>query len=435
MREAGMRRVFRLGLLSALPFASSFALAQERRGLFLVVPYGWLWFLLGFVVVAGSIGLAAYLYGRATRPAKAGQYAAAAATHLFIWVVILVTLYPVINLVAVSFNRSNNLNAPPPQEGNLLVRAGLLPDPSGFSLVQYTKVMGETHLFTYQWLLAGVFALALLGLIGVALASRRSDSYRLERLRGWLGWIIFGTAAVLVVSIGPDQFYRINEAGQRVASSSDRKVILFIRNTLLVSGLTGLFAVAISTTAGYAFARLRFNGRYGTLLFFIFVQMFPGFMALVAIFYLMNFLGLLNTFTGLILAYSGGAISFAAWIFKGYLESISPSLEEAAMVDGATRLGAFWRVILPVSIPMLLFIFLLQFIGTYSEFILANILLTGDDLWTVGIGLQSFTRNQFATQWGALAASAVLGSLPILAIFYAFQGALTGQYQAGGVKG
>ena len=432
MRETGMRRASGLGLL----LISSFAMAQERRGLFLVVPYGWLWFLIGFVVVAGGIGLAAYLYGRATRPAKAGQYAAAAATHLFIWVVILVTLYPVINLVAVSFNRSNNLNAPPPQEGNLLVRAGLLPDPSGFSLVQYTKVMGETHLFTYQWLLAGVFVLALLGIVGVALAGKWSGNpYRLERLRGILGWLIFGTAAALVVSIGPDQFYRINEAGQRVASSSDRKVILFIRNTLLVSGLTGLFAVAISTTAGYAFARLRFNGRYGTLLFFIFVQMFPGFMALVAIFYLMNFLGLLNTFTGLILAYSGGAISFAAWIFKGYLESISPSLEEAAMVDGATRLGAFWRVILPVSIPMLLFIFLLQFIGTYSEFILANILLTGDDLWTVGIGLQSFTRNQFATQWGALAASAVLGSLPILAIFYAFQGALTGQYQAGGVKG
>ncbi len=420
----------------ATSFASSFALAQERRGLFLVVPYGWLWFLLGFVVVAGGIGLAAYFYGRATRPAKAGQYAAAAATHLFIWVVILVTLYPVINLVAVSFNRSNNLNSPPPQEGNLLVRAGLLPDPSGFSLVQYTKVMGETHLFAYQWLLAGLFVLALLGVVGVALAGKMSGNpYRLERLRGWLGWLIFGTAAALVVSIGPDQFYRINEAGQRVASASDRKVILFIRNTLLVSGLTGLFAVAISTTAGYAFARLRFNGRYGTLLFFIFVQMFPGFMALVAIFYLMNFLGLLNTFTGLILAYSGGAISFAAWIFKGYLESISPSLEEAAMVDGATRLGAFWRVILPISVPMLLFIFLLQFIGTYSEFILANILLTGDDLWTVGIGLQSFTRNQFATQWGALAASAVLGSLPILAIFYAFQGALTGQYQAGGVKG
>ena len=323
-----------------------------------MVPYGWLKFLIGFALVAGGLALGVYLYGRATRPAKAGQYALAAATHLFIWVVILLTLYPVINLVAVSLNRSNNLNSPPPAEGNLLVRAGLLPDPNNFSLVQYAKVTGETHLTTIQWLLAAVLVLAVLGVAAVSLLSRTSETpYRLERLRTLFGWTLFAAAAALVVSIGPDQFYRISETGERVASASDRKVILFIRNTLLVSGITGIFAVLISTTAGYAFARMKFDGRYGTLLTFIFVQMFPGFMALVAIFYLMNYLGLLNTFTGLILAYSGGAISFAAWIFKGYLESISSSLEEAAMVDGATRWGAFWRVILPISVPMLLFIF------------------------------------------------------------------------------
>ena len=104
-------------------------------------------------------------------------------------------------------------------------------------------------------------------------------------------------------------------------------------------------------------------------------------------------------------------------------------------MDGATRWGAFWRIILPVSIPMLLFIFLLQFIGTYSEFIMANILLTGENQWTVGVGLRNFTNGRFNTQWGALAASAVLGSIPILVIFYSFQNALTGQHTAGGVKG
>lgn len=413
----------------------SLAFAQERRGLFLVIPYGWLKFLLLLFGLIALIAGAAYLYGRLTRPLRAGRYALTAGTHIFIWVIILLTLYPVVNLLAVSLNRSNNLNSPPPREGNLLVRAGLLPDPANFSWVQYQKVTSETHLEPIQWAIIGIAAAALVGLTALSLMLRASRRSALERWRGLLGWVIFAAAALLVLTLGPDQFYRVNEAGQRVASASDRKVILFIRNTLLVSGLTGLLAVLISTTAGYAFARMRFEGRYGTLLTFIFVQMFPGFMALVAIFYLINYLGLLNTFTGLILAYSGGAISFAAWIFKGYLESVSPSLEEAARVDGATRWGAFWRIILPISIPMLLFIFLLQFIGTYSEFILANILLTGDNQWTVGIGLRSFTSGQFATQWGALAASAVLGSLPILIIFYAFQGALTGQYTAGGVKG
>ena len=414
----------------------SLAFAQERRGQFLVIPYGWAWFLLAFVLITGGIGLAAYLYGRATRPAKAAQYALTSATHMFIWVALILVLYPVINLVAVSFNRNNNLLSAPPNEGNILVRAGILPDPSRFSFVQYQRILSETHVLWYQWALIAIFVLALAVLAFVAVRKRMGGGVRTERLQTIFGWTLFLSAAVLVLSVTPEQFYRVNENGLRQASASEKKVLLFIRNTLLVSGITGLLAVIISSTAGYAFARMRFEGRYGTLLTFVFVQMFPAFMAIVAIFYLMNFLGLLNSFVGLILAYSGGAIAFSSWIFKGYLESVSPSLEEAAMVDGATRWGAFWRIILPLSVPMLIFIFLLQFIGTYSEFILANILLTGDNRWTIGIGLRTFSAGQqFNTQWGSLAASAVLGSLPILFIFYSFQEALTGQTQQGGVKG
>ncbi len=412
------------------------AFAQVDRSRFLVIENGWLKLLTGFVVVVAAIVLAAYLYGRATRPNRANAYAMTAVSHTFIWVFIILTLFPVINLLGVSFNRLNNINTPPPREGPLLVRAGIIPDPSNFSVVQYQKILSDTNMFWYQWVFLGLLVVAGLVLIGAVLALRgRPSSPPLERVRTLAVWALVVSAAVLVISITNNQFFTVNEAGERVPSSSEKKVVLFIRNTLLVSGLTGIFAVVISTTAGYAFARMKFDGRYGTLLSFVFVQMFPSFMALVAIFYLMNFLGLLNTFTGLVLAYSGGAIAFASWIFKGYLESISPSLEEAALVDGTTRWGAFWRIILPISVPMLLFIFLLQFIGTYSEFLLANILLTGDDKWTVGIGLRAFTNNAFQTQWGTLAASAVLGSLPILIIFYSFQNALTGQYTAGGVKG
>jgi len=431
-----LNKFLRTGACLGLLLLVSVAFAQIDRSRFLVIPYGWLRLLVGFALVAGVIVLVAYLYGRATRPNKAGNYALTAVSHLFIWVFILLTLFPVINLLAVSFNRANNLNTPPPREGNLLVRAGVLPNPENFSLVQYRTVLSDTNLFWYQWVLVGLLVVAGLVLIVAIFAQRMNPGSRsVERVRNAAIWALIGSAVVLVLSINNSQFYSVNEAGERNLSSSEKKVVLFIRNTLLVSGLTGLFAVAISTTAGYAFARMKFDGRYSTLLGFIFVQMFPSFMALVAIFYLMNYLGLLNTFAGLILAYSGGAIAFASWIFKGYLESISPSLEEAALVDGATRWGAFWRIILPISVPMLLFIFLLQFIGTYSEFILANILLTGDDKWTVGIGLRAFTSGRFATQWGTLAASAVLGSLPILIIFYSFQNALTGQYTAGGVKG
>ena len=413
-------------------FLSYAAAQEETAGRFVVVENGWVWFLAGFIVVAGVVAAASYLYGRATKPRKAVKYAVTACKHLFLWVAVLLTLYPVIYLVGVSFNRNNALATVPPKEGNLFVRSGVLPNPADFSLVQYRRVLGDTHLSDYQWVILGLALLFALIFLGLGLLRRWG---RTERLRSYSGWAVLLFVAVLVLSIGAGQFYTLSPSGQRLRASSGGMMVLYIRNTLLVSGLTGLFAVFISTTAGYAFARMRFSGRHGTLLTFVFVQMFPSFMALVAIFYLMNYLGLLNTYAGLILAYSGGAIAFSSWIFKGYLESISSSLEEAAMVDGATRWGAFWRIILPISVPMLLFIFLLQFIGTYSEFLLANVLITSNDKWTVGLGLRALASNALATQWGTLAASAVLGSLPILVIFYAFQNALTAQYTTGGVKG
>jgi arabinogalactan oligomer/maltooligosaccharide transport system permease protein len=421
-----------LGLI-ILIVAAPEPIIRER---FLVLPFGWLRFLIGFILVAGGAGLCAYLWGKATRPGKAAGYALAMATHIFLWVVVLLTFYPIIYLLGVSFNKNNNIAAALPKTGNLFVRSGVLPNPANFSLVQYREVLSQTHILGYQWIFIIIAVLAILGLIFVQIRKRYGmEVLAVEQWTQRLGWVVFVAVAILIITITPRQFYQVTASGDKVPAGSERMIVLYIRNTLLVSGITGLFAVLLATTAGYAFARFRFEGRYRTLLTFVFVQMFPGFMALVAIYYIMSYLELLNSFAGLILAYSGGAIAFASWIFKGYLESISPSLEEAALVDGTTRWGAFWRVILPISIPMLLFIFLLQFIGTYSEFILASTLLQDSTKWTVGMGLQNFTSGQFATQWGLLTASAVLGSIPILVIFYSFQGALTGQYTAGGVKG
>lgn len=406
------------------------------RDRMLVIPGGWKRFFGSFALVCGGIGAMAYLYGLATRPLRAGRYALTAATHIFIWLVILVVFYPVIYLLAVSFNRNDTLAGALPRVGNLLVRAGVFPDPSNISTVQYLKVTSQFHVHWYQWGLVGLLVVLVVALVFLSIAPRLGVYPRgVHRVRGLIGWSLFAAVAVLVFSVQPGQFYEILPNGNRAPASIGGMVPLYIRNTLLISGTTGIMAVLLSTTAAYAFSRMRFEGRYSTLLSFVFVQMFPTFMSLVAIFYLMSRLGLINSFPGLILAYSGGAIAFSTWIFKGYLDSISPALEESAMVDGATRFGAFWRIILPVSVPMLLFIFLNQFIGTYSEFILANTLLIGQENWTVGIGLRNFSTNQFSTQWGSMAAAAVLGSIPILIIFYSFQDALTGQYTAGGVKG
>jgi len=397
------------------------------------VPYGWA-YALGFL---GALVLLVLLYsllytalvnrlqGRRKSP---WPLFLQGVTHLFLWVLILLVYYPVVQVVAASFDPTNNLfSFRRPDTGFLLVDAKVIPYLPNPSLENYAKLVEGVVLYPYQVALALLAGLALLG-VGIVGLLRRLLAPE-AWMDFWQGRLLFLMALLvfaLALSLSPRQF-----TGQ----DTETKFLLWVRNTFLISGLTGLLAVLLTATAGYAFARFRhLPGRYPMLLFFIFVQMFPGFLALVAIYYLLSWLDLLNTFTGLVLAYSGGIISFGTWVYKGYLESISPSLEEAAMVDGATRWQVFTKILLPLSAPMFVFIFLLQFVGTYSEFVLANLVLTGVESWNVGVGLRSFTTGQFQTKWGVFAAASVLGSLPILFLFYGFQQYFVSGYTAGAVK-
>ena len=397
------------------------------------VPFGWA-YALGFL---GALVLLVLLYsllytalvnrlqGRRKSP---WPLFLQGVTHLFLWVLILLVYYPVVQVVAASFDPTNNLfSFRRPDTGFLLVDAKVIPYLPNPSLENYAKLVEGVVLYPYQVALALLAGLALLG-VGIVGLLRRLLAPE-AWMDFWQGRLLFLMALLvfaLALSLSPRQF-----TGQ----GTETKFLLWVRNTFLISGLTGLLAVLLTATAGYAFARFRhLPGRYPMLLFFIFVQMFPGFLALVAIYYLLSWLDLLNTFTGLVLAYSGGIISFGTWVYKGYLESISPSLEEAAMVDGATRWQVFTKILLPLSAPMFVFIFLLQFVGTYSEFVLANLVLTGVESWNVGVGLRSFTTGQFQTKWGGFAAASVLGSLPILFLFYGFQQYFVSGYTAGAVK-
>jgi arabinogalactan oligomer/maltooligosaccharide transport system permease protein len=397
------------------------------------VPYGWAYALGAILLLALLIffyslaytALVNHLQGRRKSP---WPLFLQGITHLFLWVLILLVCYPVVQVVAASFDPTNNLfSFKRPNTGFLLLDAKVIPYLPEPSLENYARLVEGVVLYPYQlglFLLAG---LALLGVGGIGLLRRLLPEE--EWMGFWQGRLLLLMALslfALALSLSPKQF-----TGQ----GTETKFLLWVRNTFLISGLTGLLAVLLTATAGYAFARFRhLPGRYPLLLFFIFVQMFPGFLALVAIYYLLSRLDLLNTFTGLVLAYSGGIISFGTWVYKGYLESISPSLEKAAMVDGATKWQVFTKILLPLSAPMFVFIFLLQFVGTYSEFVLANLVLTGVESWNVGVGLRSFTTGQFQTKWGVFAAASVLGSLPILFLFYGFQQYFVSGYTAGAVK-
>ena len=212
-------------------------------------------------------------------------------------------------------------------------------------------------------------------------------------------------------------------------------------NTYKISIIAAFFNVFLGTLAAYAFSRLQFKGRRASLLTLVIVQMFPSFLAFVAI-YLLFFqisdvipiMGL-GTHFGLILVYLGGSIGFNSWLIKGFMDTISPSLDEAAKVDGASEFQIFSKIISPLTRPILIVIFVITFIGIYSDYILAAIFLKDKNLWTVAVGINTVFVDDFNADWGVIAASSVIAATPIAMLFIFFQKQITGGLTAGSVKG
>jgi arabinogalactan oligomer/maltooligosaccharide transport system permease protein len=193
--------------------------------------------------------------------------------------------------------------------------------------------------------------------------------------------------------------------------------LLWVKNSLVVSFSTALAAVVIASLSSYALARRRFFGSEMIGTGMLVVQFFPGVMSLVAIYKILQFLKILDTHAALVLVYLGGAVPFATWMLKGYYETTSRSLEEAATLDGAGPLAVYLFVVLPTSAPMLLVAFALAFIAAYSDFLLAAVVLTDERLYTLALGLRTFLEGDFSTNWSIFSAAALVGSLPIIGMF------------------
>lgn len=216
-------------------------------------------------------------------------------------------------------------------------------------------------------------------------------------------------------------------------------VMLWLWNSIKVAVASSLMILALSTTSAYAFARMRFAGKAPILKGMLIFQMFPAVLSLVALYALFDRLGQLvpwlglNTHGALILA-SLGAVALHIWTIKGYFESIDGSLEEAAMVDGASTWQAFRHILLPLSVPILMVVFILAFIMSIMEYPMASVLLLDENKLTLAVGAQQYLaeHNQ---RWGDFAAAAVLSGLPITLAFLLCQRWIAGGLTAGGVKG
>ena len=214
----------------------------------------------------------------------------------------------------------------------------------------------------------------------------------------------------------------------------------WLGNSLIVALTTSFLTVFLTALAAYAFSRFKFWGRRVGLLTLLLVQMFPQMLAMVAIYIILYKIGKiapwmgLNTLPGLIIVYLGGALGFNTWLTKGYFDTIPHSLEESALVDGATHFQAFTQIVLPLAKPILATIFVLTFIGVYSEYLLASILLSSLHKYTLAVGLNLFISNQWANEWGIFAAGALIGSVPFLIVFIFAQRLLVSGLTRGGVK-
>lgn len=207
-------------------------------------------------------------------------------------------------------------------------------------------------------------------------------------------------------------------------------------NTFIVA----IFSCIISTLAvlmvSYSFSRLRFKARKPLINIGMILGMFPGFMTMIAIYYLLKAMGLTQTLVALVICYSAGA-GLGYQISKGFFDTIPRALDEAATIDGATRNQIFWKIILPMSKPIVVYTVLTSFIGPWTDFILAKIIM-GDnrDNYTVAIGLQTMVSLEFkATYFKRFLAGSVIVAVPISILFLFMQRYYVEGVTAGGVKG
>ncbi len=212
-------------------------------------------------------------------------------------------------------------------------------------------------------------------------------------------------------------------------------------NSVKISSITTVLSVSITTLAAYAFSRLRFTGRQTMLKGILLIQVFPGLLAMIAIFTLVTQFGSivpalgLDTHAGLIMVYLGGAMGVNIWLMKGFFDTIPRAIDESAMVDGATHWQIFSQLLLPLMRPILVVIGILSFIGTYGDFILARILLKSTEQYPLMVGLFIFTSGEFSQKWGPFAAGALIGALPIMIIYLLLQDQIVGGLTQGAVKG
>lgn len=209
---------------------------------------------------------------------------------------------------------------------------------------------------------------------------------------------------------------------------------LFFRNSMIVSLSTAVIVTILASLAGYAMSRFSFRGKFWIVGLMLLTQMFPLVMLIAPIFKILSPLGLTNSLSGLILVYVAFNVPFATFLMQSFFDGIPKDLEEAAMIDGATRFVAFRQIILPLTLPGMAATLGFVFTAAWSELLFALMLISGVDASTFPVGLLSFV-SKFSVDFGQMMAAGVLALIPACLFFFFIQRYLVQGLTAGAVKG
>lgn len=217
--------------------------------------------------------------------------------------------------------------------------------------------------------------------------------------------------------------------------------LTWFMNSLKIASITTALTTFITCLAGYTPSRFRFTGRRRLMLAILILNVFPAILGMVAIFTMLQQLGLyipwlaLDTHTGLIAIYVGGSMSINVLMVKAYIDSIPLELDESALVDGASHWQTFRHIIFPIMRPIVITVAVLTFIATYGDFVIARVLLKSSENLTVMVGLMLFQTDRFDQDFGMITAGAVLAAIPIILIYIPLQKYVIDGLTAGSVKG
>jgi multiple sugar transport system permease protein len=207
-----------------------------------------------------------------------------------------------------------------------------------------------------------------------------------------------------------------------------------VLNSLVVTGLTVLICLSTGTVASYAFSRFHFRGRSQLMLAYLVVRMFPAVLVIIPLFIVMRGVGLLDTRLGLAVAYTSFLLPLFVWMLKGFFDSVPKELESAARIDGMTRIGAMFLIVIPIARNGLVATCVFVGIASWNEYLFALMLTTSQGSRTWPVGLQLMV-GEFQLPWGTLSAGGIISIAPVVLLFALMQRAMVRGLTAGAVKG